>query len=158
MNPAIQIFMISLISGLLLLGSEIFVPGGILGIFGGAALMVAVVAGFFAFPGFGPYVAVAILLLVGVAIVLWIKLFPSSRVGKMMTVSRDLAESKSSQPGLPELLGKRGKALSGLRPSGFALIDGHRVDVVTEGGMISKDEPIEVIEVEGNRVVVARVE
>jgi len=158
MNAAIQIFLIALISGLLLLGSEIFVPGGVLGFFGGVALLIAVVSGFFAFPGYGVYVAVAILILVGVAIVLWIRLFPRSRVGRMMTVSKDLATSKSSQDGLPELLGKRGEAISGLRPSGFALIEGHRVDVVTEGGMLAKGEPIEVIRVEGNRVVVARVE
>ena len=42
-----------------------------------------------------------------------------------------------------------------LRPSGLATIDDERIDVVTEGEVIQKDQPIKVIEIEGNRIVVA---
>ena len=54
-----------------------------------------------------------------------------------------------------ELIGKEGVTMTVLRPSGFAEIDGERVDVVSEGGMIEAQCPIKVIEVEGNRIVVA---
>jgi membrane-bound serine protease (ClpP class) len=47
-------------------------------------------------------------------------------------------------------------ALSDLRPSGIASIDGERVDVVTEGEHISEGEPIEVMLDEGYRRVVRR--
>jgi len=53
-----------------------------------------------------------------------------------------------------QLLGKMGVAVSMLRPSGEAKIDGRRYDVMTEGEMIEKDTPIEVRRVEGNRIVV----
>jgi membrane-bound ClpP family serine protease len=36
----------------------------------------------------------------------------------------------------------------------MALIDGHRVDVVTEGGMIEKGAAIKVVATEGMRTVV----
>jgi len=42
-----------------------------------------------------------------------------------------------------------------LRPAGMALINGRRVDVVTEGAMIERDTPVRVVAVEGMRVVVS---
>ena len=155
---AIQIFFILLGSGLLLLGAEIFVPGGILGFFGGLLLLGAMIAGFPAFPGYGHFVAIGILFLVGVAIALWIRFFPRSRVGQAMTVSQDESDFSAVQDGLKELLGAQGEANSDLRPAGFALINDRRIDVVTQGGMIDKGEAVTVVEVEANRVVVKRTE
>jgi len=157
MTFAVQLFIISLVAGLLLIGAEIFVPGGVLGVVGGLALIVALIVGFVAFPGYGLYVAVGILILVGVAIFLWIKLFPNSRMGRKMTVMHDMSSSKATEDGLAALLGKEGEALSELRPAGFALIEGRRVDVVAEGRMIATGTKVRVIEVEGNRVIVAKI-
>lgn len=153
-----QLFAILLVAGLMLVGAEVFVPGGILGVIGGLALLATVVVGFAAFPGYGGYIAVGIIILVGVVIALWIKFFPKSSIGKKMTVFKDLATAKGTETGLSELLGKEGVATSDLRPAGFAIIDGRRVDVVTQGQMISRGKRIRVVEVEGNRVVVTMVE
>jgi membrane-bound serine protease (ClpP class) len=54
------------------------------------------------------------------------------------------------------LVGRLGVALSDLRPSGIADIDGERVDVVTSGEYISAGERIEVVRDEGYRRVVRR--
>jgi membrane-bound serine protease (ClpP class) len=54
------------------------------------------------------------------------------------------------------LAGKEGVALSPLRPAGVALIEGNRVDVVTDGEFIEKESPIRVLGVEGTRVIVTR--
>ena len=51
-------------------------------------------------------------------------------------------------------LGKHGRTTSPLRPAGIAEIEGARVDVVSEGGMIEPGTPIEVTRVDGNRIVV----
>jgi len=153
-GAAIQIFAVLLGAGLLLLGAEIFVPGGILGTFGGLLLLGAMIAGFPAFPGYGHFVAIGILFLVGIAIALWIKYFPRSRVGQAMTVSKDESDFSAVEDGLDDLMGAQGEAKSDLRPAGFALINGRRVDVVTQGGMIDKGTAITVVEVEANRVVV----
>jgi membrane-bound serine protease (ClpP class) len=53
-------------------------------------------------------------------------------------------------------LGKRGTAASPLRPAGIAHIEGERVDVVSDGELIEAGEPVEVIRVDGNRIVVCR--
>jgi membrane-bound serine protease (ClpP class) len=55
---------------------------------------------------------------------------------------------------LADLVGKSGKALTPLRPAGVALIGGNRVDIVTQGEFVPAETEIEVIFVEGRRVVV----
>lgn len=64
----------------------------------------------------------------------------------------------SSTSELSGFVGKRGVSYTNLRPAGVAIIDDQKVDVVTEGGLIEIDRPIEVVEVSGNRVVVREVE
>jgi len=157
-DTGIEVFAVLLITGLVLVGAEIFVPGGVLGAIGGLSLLGACAAGFKAFPGYGGYVATAIVVLTGLAVALWIRLFPRTRIGRKMTLSGDLQSAKATEDGLNALAGKNGEALSDLRPAGFAMFDGQRVDVVTQGGMIRKGEPVRVVQVEGNRVVVSRSE
>lgn len=150
-----QLFVILLASGLFLIGAEIFIPGGILGVIGGFALIGAVIAAFVFFgPVVGGYTAGIIILLVGVVIALWIKFFPKTWLGKKMTVGNDLHEAKGTEAGIESLMGATGTTTSDLRPSGYAEFDGRRVDVITEGEMISKGTKVHVIQIEGNRVVV----
>lgn len=56
------------------------------------------------------------------------------------------------------LVGARGRALSDLRPGGFALIDNERVDVVTRGDFIPVGSTVEVVADEGYRRVVRQLE
>lgn len=149
-----ELFFILLVAGLILVGAEVFVPGGILGAMGALALLGAVVLGFVAFPAYGLWIALGMVVLVGVAFLLWIKIFPGTRMGKSMTVATDLADSKATQAGLTELTGKVGVATSDLRPGGFAEIEGRRRDVITRGEMIARGESVVVLEVESNRIVV----
>ena len=55
---------------------------------------------------------------------------------------------------LRRFMGKTGLSITPLRPAGIALIDGERVDVLSEGGFIERNVEIKVVEVEGNRVIV----
>jgi len=52
------------------------------------------------------------------------------------------------------LIGKTGVTSSVLRPAGIGDFDGVRLNVVTEGGFIEQGKPIEIINVEGTRIVV----
>lgn len=54
-------------------------------------------------------------------------------------------------------VGRQGVALTPLRPAGTGLFDGERLDVVSEGDFIEKDAPIEIVQVEGYRLVVRAV-
>ena len=55
------------------------------------------------------------------------------------------------------LQGKTGKTTTKLMPSGKARFDDRIVAVVTEGSAVEKGEPIRVIDIQGNRVVVEAV-
>jgi len=57
---------------------------------------------------------------------------------------------------LSGLLGMEGVAVTNLRPSGTARIDNRRIDVVTRGDYIEKGEAVEVVRVEGSRVIVRK--
>ncbi|MBW7461072.1 nodulation protein NfeD, partial [Paenibacillus sepulcri] len=48
----------------------------------------------------------------------------------------------------------RGRSVTPLRPAGTAIIGEQRVDVVTQGEFIAANAEIQVIKVEGTRVVV----
>ena len=56
-----------------------------------------------------------------------------------------------------QLLGKQGEALSMLRPAGTAMVDGRRLDVLTEGDYIASHSQIKVIRVEGSKIIVKQV-
>jgi len=54
------------------------------------------------------------------------------------------------------LLGQTGSASTMLRPGGYATIAGKRVDVVTQGDHLPAGTVVEVMAVEGNRIVVRK--
>jgi membrane-bound serine protease (ClpP class) len=55
-------------------------------------------------------------------------------------------------------VGNRGKVVSALRPAGWARFDEQVVNVVAEAQFLEIDDDVEIIEIDGNRVVVRKVE
>ena len=56
-----------------------------------------------------------------------------------------------------ELIGKQGMSLTPLRPAGTVAVEDERIDVVTEGGYVDAGKTVEVIKVEGSRIVVREI-
>ena len=52
------------------------------------------------------------------------------------------------------LVGKTGVTTSVLRPAGIGDFDGVRLNIVTEGGFIEKGVPIQIVRVDGSKIVV----
>ncbi len=156
MNGAlVQVYFALLLAGVVLITLELFIPGGVVGSIGAIALVVAAGIALHAFEGvLGVVASVGSFVLAVVAIVLWMKVFPKTRIGRILTVSTDLRGAQSAATDLAELVGRTGKAASALRPGGFAVVGGRRVDVVTRGEMISAGTPVRVLRVEGSRVLV----
>jgi membrane-bound serine protease (ClpP class) len=146
-----------LASGALLIGAEIFVPGAVLGALGGVSLFAAVIVAFGISSTCGFYTLFGVLILTVLTVAVWIKFFPRSGIGRKMTLSLDGSNFKSSAS-RQSLLGQVGTTVSQLRPAGYALIDGKRRDVVTEGGIVEPNQPVKVVKVEGNRIVVRKVD
>ena len=144
-----------LILGAILLFLETLLPGMIAGLIGFICLMAAVILGYRDF-GYqtGSLILAGVLVGLLIGTWCWLEFFPESRVAK-----RFISQSSTGELGVekPELLNGTGVALTQLRPSGTASINGQRVDVVTEGGLIERGTAIKVVAVEGARIVVREV-
>jgi membrane-bound serine protease (ClpP class) len=141
-----------LIAGVILLLLETVLPGMIAGIAGLACLLGGVVAAYSRFgTSGGNTVLIGTVLALAAGVVIWMKFFPGSRLGKTIISESTVGNIDAEQP---QLLHRTGTAFTNLRPSGTALIDGRRIDVVTEGSMIAKGTPVRVVAIEGMRVVV----
>ena len=142
-----------LVCGLFLIGAEVFVPGGVLGLFGAAALLSAAFIGFSVFPLWLGWLSLFFILgMAGLAVFIWMKYFPKSPVGKALSLAQSI--TKKDQDGSLWKPGVKGVALSSLRPAGKALLDGKRADVIADGTWIEQNASIEVIKVAGNRIYV----
>lgn len=140
--------------GLLLVFAEIYVPGAVLGTLGALCLIGAVGASYYEYGfGVGSFMLVAISIIALASVALGLKIFPHTPLGRQLQLSSSL-DSPGDHPDFRPLIGKSGQALTSLRPSGTARIDGQRVDVVSQGGLIEKGSPITVVHTEGARVVV----
>ncbi len=151
--------------GLILVGLEIFViPGfGIAGILGIMALMGGLGLSLigtgatwdFMLSALGQ-VALSILVAILVTLIL-LRYFPRLPFGKRLILETNLQAQEGYESSPPEdhrWLGKQGIAVSDLHPSGIARFDGQRVDVVSDGGFIDAGQPLEVVRIDGNRIVV----
>ena len=140
--------------GYLLLFFELFLPGGVVGIFG----IIAVIYGCYLAFGlgglWGPGTIVLSILVTGLAVFLFFR----SRYGRRLVLNDEEPKTwKAQESDLDDLLDQLGKSLSDLRPAGLAEFQGRRVDVVTDGEFVEKDREVRVVEIEGNRVVVEEV-
>jgi membrane-bound serine protease (ClpP class) len=144
-----------LILGAILLFLETLLPGMIAGLIGFICLMAAVILGYRDF-GYqtGSLILAGVLVGLLIGTWCWLKFFPESRVAKRFISQRSVGELGVDRP---ELLNGTGVALTQLRPSGTASINGQRVDVVTEGGLIQRGASVKVVAVEGARIVVREV-
>lgn len=151
--------------GLVLLALEIFVlPGfgitgvlGILALGGGLALSLVGAGATSALVLWAVgRVALSLLIAIGVSLVL-LRLLPHLPYGRSLVLATDL-DARAGYASTPEAdrkwIGARGTAGTPLRPAGIAWLQGERVDVVSQGEYIEADAPIEVVRVDGNRIVV----
>ena len=141
-----------LVIGLLLLFTEVaIVPGfGVAGILGVLALGAGAVA---AWTELGPVWGVVtgvVSVVMAVVMLFWL---PKSRAGRQMVLEHSFAEAVS-QEDRSVLIGRRGITVTPLRPIGRVRFGRDEVDVMTDGEYIDSDREVEVMTVEGARVVV----
>ncbi|MDI9412718.1 MAG: NfeD family protein [Bacillota bacterium] len=147
--------------GLILLFIEGFIiPGfGIVGILGIVSVVTSIILVF----GDIQVALISLSIALTVSIIafafLW-KNIKNTKFWKRLVLSH--SESKELGYRAPSsyehLLGKRGTAISTLRPAGTIVIEDNRVDVVSEGGFISVNSLVEVVATEGTKVIVREIE
>jgi membrane-bound serine protease (ClpP class) len=144
MEP-ITLYIILLLAGFILIGTEIFIPGGILGILGSIAWISAAVVGLRRFPPPWNTLSAFALLFVGIlTFVVWIRYFPKSRIGRSLSLSDSSGNFKAHAANDELTVGLVGEAVSNLRPSGIARFADKRVDVVAAGEWIEAGQAVRI--------------
>ncbi|MDR2571119.1 MAG: hypothetical protein LBD23_12655 [Oscillospiraceae bacterium] len=95
---------------------------------------------------------VIILILLGIFLILVSKNKLPGRL--VLKESETLEQGFSGTEDMAYLMGKTGTVVTICRPVGNVDFDGVKLEVVTQGDFIEKGEEVEVVEIEGNRVVV----
>ncbi|MBN1765844.1 MAG: hypothetical protein JW860_11340 [Sedimentisphaerales bacterium] len=153
-----------LIVGAFLIIMEFLIPsGGILGFMAAAAIAGAVYLGFKSSEMLGFGLLLATFILLPIVIVVGLKILPNTPIGKEMSLKPSVEEENDrgkngvNDENFSELVGRTGTAVSALRPSGIAEIEGQRYSVVSEGGLVDKGVKIKVVGIEGNSIIVEEI-
>ncbi len=138
------------IVGLIAIAIELFIPGAIVGICGVGCVVASVIFAYLHVSNLLGHILLGIgICFIPIFFITWYKLLT-----KKFAVNATEKGFASSADKSDELLLSEGVAITTLRPSGTANINGTKVDVVSEGEMILKNTRIKVIDVKGNRIVV----
>ncbi|MFH1196518.1 MAG: nodulation protein NfeD [bacterium] len=165
---ASAIEIILFIGGVILLIVEIFfIPGfGVFGIVGIIMMIAGLFLGLvsdFEMTDFG-FLSGAIIQLaltfVGTGVIVFFlsRFLPKTNVWNRLILRDNLTSTSgyTSNDSVKLLVGKTGTAFTDLRPAGTAIIDGQRIDVVTQGDYIKVGTPVKIIAEDGSKVVVER--
>lgn len=159
--------------GILAIYIEIFVPAaGLLGLAGGGMIVAGVVLGYVYHDALtGSIVLFTALIATPTAVVLGLKVFPRTPVGKRLILSdrgtfsgirrdQNVVEvgtdivASIALPAAAVQKGDDGEAVTVLRPSGTARFGNLKLSVVTSGEFVERGTRVRVVRVEGSRVVV----
>ena len=151
------ILLLVLGTGLALL--EVFFPSaGILGFLSAAALLAAIVMGFWQSPVVGGVVLVTIAVGLPTVIALALQYWPKTAMGQRVLLaaprSADVLPDDPDKELLKGLVGRTGKAKSKLLLSGVITIDGRTLDAVSESMPVEVGQTVRVVQVRGHALVV----
>lgn len=150
--------------GFLAIGIEVFLlPGfGVAGVLGLGLVATSLVMGLLgSFPSGADFASAGLILLAAVVITAsvvygWLRHLPTSTRFRKVLLQDGHPASEGYVSALPraDLVGKGGTAVTDLRPAGAAVIEGERLDVITEGDYIKQGAAVTVLRSEGYRHVV----
>lgn len=159
MKSTILLPIILQVVGVIVIIAEIILPSG--------GLLSVLAAGIFGYSLYivfhdvstsvGFFFVTADTILIPILVIVGLKLLAKSPVTLRKTLSReDGVTSQSSE--LDKYIGMEGTAITDLRPSGTAIINEKRVDVVSRGEYLDKDSEIVVSTITGNQIIVRKKE
>lgn len=153
---SLPLIIIVILFGLILVTLEIVaLPGGVVGICGGILTVVAICQ---TYANYGTTAGnIALLGSIAVCVVLLV-VFMKTKTWRRVSLTDEITSKTNTADDGIIRVGDRGVTLSRLAPAGKALIEGQTVEVHTISEFLDPDTPVEVIEIEGYKVVVRAVE
>jgi membrane-bound serine protease (ClpP class) len=149
-----------LVVGLVFLVLEFFIPsGGALGALCALSFLAAIVVGFIAGLWTGTVMLLAVCVIVPLSVGASIRFWPNTPIGRRMLVERprsadEVLPETVAYRGLKDLVGRHGQSKGLMMPGGNVIIDGKTYDAVSEGPPIEPRQPVVVVGVSTQRLVV----
>ena len=156
MDTLMIVGIILFIAGFILIAVEMVVPGfGAPGISGIACLVIGLFLTADTIEE-GAFITVIVLALLAImmAIILWMLSKGKIHSPIILEEEQKKDEGYISSVDLDYLLGKKGIAETDLRPTGVGNFEGVNLDVISDGKYISKGASLEIIKVNGSKLIV----
>ena len=146
------------LAGALLLGAEILLPGGVLGVLGVLCFLGGCFALYTAYgvlPALGGLVASLVLSLT--TFFVEIKTLEKTKLGRKGILSASLKGAATSEPAAADIVGKCGAAITPMNPTGMVSVDEALYEAASlDGGLVSGD-PIVVVGQDNFRLLVKKI-
>ncbi|MHC4294376.1 MAG: NfeD family protein [Planctomycetota bacterium] len=162
MAGTIVLIVVLLLIAMAMIVVEICTPTfGLLGVAAAGCVVWALYLSYSINGVFGLVMTIVMIVCFPIYIVAAVKTIPKTPLGKRLHLGRKRVDSGEGTPeaeALSNLVGRKIKTETVLRPSGMIRIDGMRVVAQAESGLIEKGAEVEIIRATGMNVVVREVE
>lgn len=161
MQPlTIALFLLACAAVLMLV--ELVVPsGGVISLLAALCVCGAIISAFFAGSKTGISFLIGTSVAVAVGAFLFFKIWPHTPMGRRIVMAPQSEEEvidESRRDSVNRLIGESGIAKTQMLPSGLVIVGEETYDAVSEGMAIEPGEPVEVVAVRMNRLIVRPVE
>ena len=142
--------------GILLVLAELVLPGGIIGLGGVVCLVAAVVLTFVNFNATAGFVAIGLLIIFGfLTLGIWMRYFHRLPLTRNLVLNKSIDERSQEQDN-QSWIGREGLTLTKIAPSGHMDVDGERIDVMSESGVIEKGVNVRIVDARGPSIYVEK--
>ncbi len=155
MDPLLWAFLLAGVA-MLVIACELFIPSaGILGMVATGLIIASIVMAFQAGFQTGAIFLMAALIILPILIFALIKVWPHTPIGRSILLD-DISPESLLPPDTfsADLLGQIGIAKTKMLPSGIVVINGTKMDAVSDGFPIDANQPIKITAIKGNRIYV----
>lgn len=144
-----------LLSGIVLIYLEFYLPGAVFGTAGALLVLAAIFQAIITYESTWAVIAFGALAIALVAAVIKFALWQIPRQKSGMSIYSDGDQQGYVASTFDQnAIGKSGEVLSDLRPGGYILIDGVQHQALSESGYLVKGTPVKVIRGEGDSLIV----
>lgn len=155
MDPLLWAFLLAGVA-IIVIACELFIPSaGILGMVATGLIIASIVMAFQSSFQTGTIFLIAALVILPILIFALIKIWPHTPIGRSILLD-DISPESVLPPDTfsADLLGQIGIAKTKMLPSGIVVINGTKMDAVSDGFPIDANQPIKITSIKGNRIYV----
>ncbi len=140
--------------GVILLGFEVFVPGGVLGVLAGLSLLAGSAVAFIDYGVSGGLLAFGIAAaMVGSVLYFEFRILPRTAWGQRLFLKAEI-DGTSAPDRERDYTGSEGVAVTDMGPSGYIEIDGKRLEAFSRSGFLEAGAPVKVVGTDNFRLIV----